>query len=366
MEAFERLRTQQPDQPLVNFLYAWCSEFPQKPNATVLESQRSALRKVLASRAADLIRWFNPTFFPALGASGLYELLAEIPEDQRSLEQWDQLAELAHSARRYDLALQAVSRAAARAGEGPTSAPRRILQIELLLRANRAVEAKSLAEPLVSERVEVTTQCEAADLFYRFHQPEIAAALYRRVLDREDLPREERVHVLAREALWLAGPPRWRRLFDAEEALPEGHPDGGLYVGTIVQEVSRSQDDPLLGQLAAESQSPNVRRKLLLRQAEITSDPQVAAQIALDLFRSRQLPRGRHLWMFDLLFKAQRNSEIISLLEPRLRKGEPIEGDLLQWLSAAYRDAGRTTDARRAESHTRDVPPPKPSWSPEF
>ncbi len=355
--AFEQLCRDLPQQPLLHFLRAWTRELSERPNDALAESQRQLLRMVLKSSATDLVRWLSPSFFATLGAPGLSALIEEVPEDQRSINHWDQLAELAHAAHRPQAALEAATHAAALQPDDARVVTRRALRIELLLRLGQFAPAQVLARVCAAEQPPVASLCDIGDLFHRFDQTAMGQELYSGVLAREDLATDERVQVFLREAQWLQGPSRWERLLAAEDLLPDGHRDRGMALQTLIQEARTAHDAVTLERLANGTQRPLSKRWLLIRQAQIVNDPQVSAQIAWALYQSKNLPADRTDWLLRLLLTARRNSDVVGILEPRIRRGERLTQSALQTLTAAYRDLNRQSDSFRAESHFRDVVP---------
>jgi len=361
--AFRKLKQQQPDQPLINFLLAWSLELSHRLSASDQAEQRAALVKVVQSDAADLLPWLNPAFFPSLGSAGLLQLLLEIPAQERSLVACDQIAELAMTSRREREALPAIARALELDPNGPQVSPRRLRQIECLLRLHDAAAAQQVAQPARDAATSTTAHCEIADLFYRYDQPELAAVWYQQALAEENLPDDERAQLLARQALWLTGESRWRKLFEAQQFVSDKSRDGELYLSTLLQEVASPAQAKFLMQLADAAQKPRPRRGLLVRAAEITDDPQLAAKLAYDLFQERELPRGRMPWMISKLLDAGRGKDVVPLLELRLRQGDPLDKTLLNYLANGYRQLGRLVDAQRASTQQLDVPVPDAAFN---
>lgn len=83
---------------------------------------------------------------------------------------------------------------------------------------------------------------------------------------------------------------------------------------------------------------------------DYTADNAQAAQIAWDLYRQRELPDNRLMWMLGRLIAAGRGEEVIPILEQRLKRNEPFDDRALDLLAAAYRQANRNVDARRAKT----------------
>lgn len=367
LSAVDKLSSNVSDQPLLHFLRAWLRELSERPNEALVESQRHSLQLVLKSSATDLVRWFNPSFFAALGASGLLKLIQEVPDEQRSVVHWDQLAELAITARQPKVALKAATRALSMQPDPQGVVARRTLRIELLLRLGEFATARELGLTCLAERPPVASLCEIGDLFHRFEHPAVGHELYAAVSARDDLTAEERVEILLREAQWLKGPARWERLLEAEDKLAEGDRHRGLALQTIIDEAQYPDDAQPLERLAQRTQRPNSQRWLRIRQAQIVGDPQTAAQIAFALYQKQAMPADRTDWMLRLMLTARRHTEIVAILEPRLRRGEKLTESSLQVLSTAYRALNRTSDVFRAETHSRDVtsmPDTPPTSSP--
>lgn len=358
--SLRQLLARSPDQPLINFLFAWSREFAGRLNADDLREQRAALEKVVHSDALDLVRWLNAAYFPTLGAEGLLAVMESVPVPARQLAVLDQLSELAAAARRYPTALLAAARALELDPQGAGATPRRLLQVELLLRTHDAAAAQRAAEEARQQGLSVSAQCELGDLFYRFDQPELAALWYHAVLERDGVAEEERAQLLARQAIWLAGEARWNKLFDALASLPDKHPQQPIYLDTIIQETAAPQT-AFVESLARKIRHATARRKLLLHAAEITDDPQRSAQIAWDLFQQGDLPTNHRLWLLQRLLNAGRGQDVVTLLEARLRGGEALDLQSLEHLAAAYQQSGRQIEAHRAKTQDAESPaPPAP------
>lgn len=360
-EAFRRLKERNPDQPLVNFLFAWTLESSRRLNAADQAEQRAAIQRVLKSEAVDLIHWLNPAFFPTLGPDGLLDLLAEIPRGEQTAAICDQMAELALSSRRYAEALAAVTHAVELDSDASATSVRRLLQVEFLLRLHDAAAAQKVANAAKENGLSNSALCEFGDLFYRFEQPEIAALWYGQALASKTLSQEERSQLLARQALWLTGEARWEKLFEAHQTTPENGRTRDLYLGTLLQEVRHPAHAKLLIRWANEAKQPSARQMLLIRAAEVTDNPQSAADIVWDLFQERRLPVHRLPWMLSRLVDGGRGQDVIPLLETRLRRGEDLDRDTIRLLATAYRQQGRRIDAQRADSHHLDVTVPASS-----
>jgi hypothetical protein len=285
----------------------------------------------------------------------LWQLFDEVPTHQRTIAMCDHMVELAAASRHYAEALAALARAIELDPDGPDADRRRLQQVEFLLRTHDATAAKVVAEQAKQQKLLTTALCEIGDLFYRFDQPDVGAGWYEEALSQEGIPDDERPQLLARQAVWLAGERRWRKLFEAAEASPESDRTADLYAHTITQEVQQPSQAEFLVGLARESQKPVTRRRLLLRAAEITDDRELDARLVWELFQEKQLPAEKIPWMLSLLIAADRGPDVIAVLEQRLRRGEALDAESAIWLANAYRRAGREVDARRAESHQQDL-----------
>jgi hypothetical protein len=120
-------------------------------------------------------------------------------------------------------------------------------------------------------------------------------------------------------------------------------------------------DALIAGMLADEFASSRAAVPLRIREAELTSVYSHAGDIALDLFSRGQLPADRFGWMISTATAAHRYSDVVRILEGRLRSGMRLNDGLRRDLAVAYRQLGREQDARRASSDGAE--PNTRSWA---
>ena len=68
-----KLLVERPDQPLVNFLYAWSFRIPNRDDAEQSRALRQSLTRLALAGPTDLLRLVTPESFPSIGAGGLRE-----------------------------------------------------------------------------------------------------------------------------------------------------------------------------------------------------------------------------------------------------------------------------------------------------
>ena len=357
-EALSKLVAERPEQPLLNFLLAWSSEFADKPSAAQARQQRSALSRVAAAGPSDLLRLLTPGNFHTLGSIGLHEILLATPAERRTAEYGDQLAELAIGFENYEVSLTHVDRAIEVTTDEADRITRQLLRVELLLRNKRPREAEAAAKQLAEQNLTTGQLAELGDDFGREGLFDTAALYFERVRRTGPPTGEVLSQLFFREARWYSpGERRWSLVIAAEEALPMQHSDRGLYGSFVLQEADEPKHAAILGRLADTAKHPATQTHLRIRQAALTEDAELASNIALDLLRSKRIGAERRSWIVEILQRANRHAEIVQLLEPVLRRGDRLTPDLIRRLTDAYTALGRTVDARRGATEATERPP---------
>jgi hypothetical protein len=100
---------------------------------------------------------------------------------------------------------------------------------------------------------------------------------------------------------------------------------------------------------------------LLLREAELAIDTNLAADVAWQVHEMGQLPAGRNAWACWLWNTANQPGRTIGLLEGKLRRRGALDEFELSALETAYLGANRPIDAKRAATATPAPQPQNPS-----
>ncbi len=351
------LPTLQEDQPLLHFMLAWSSE--RGPSFdTRSRIIKSALNSVAASGADDLLRLMTLSNFPSVGSDGLYEILSSVPADRRSAEIWEQLAKLARISNNDEQALSDVTQALTFKSDPVGRLRRQLLQIELLLRTNKVPQAEQVVKQLQDPTIDQL--CDLADLFARSGQYETGDALYTQARQREQPTGDALAHVIYRQAQWYPkGRRRWESLLAAADALPTDDPERWFYWNAVLEEAESPGDATLLGEFAATQKDQKLQAALLMRQADL-EDLTHASEIVMELARTRPLTPTQFRKALQVLEEGDRPSDLIWMIEDRLRHRESLSVDIHQQLIKAYIKLGDHGSARRATSDSLHRTPPRP------
>ena len=108
----------------------------------------------------------------------------------------------------------------------------------------------------------------------------------------------------------------------------------------MLTELSRPEHAEVAGQLAEGTSDSETSRRLLVRQAELTTDADNAADICLLVCRD-QLPEGVTLdWVAQGPNRAERYEQTIAMAERELRAGKVISVNALEELGHTYQSIG--------------------------
>lgn len=363
-----------PRQPLLLFLLAYAV---QQGGLRVAHAEvLSWLAEVAEGPATDLTRFIAQGDFPGLTPLELYELLARQPPAQRTTADWERLAHAALEAGRHEQALSHAQSAIA--AYRPALHPWALEKVRLL--ALLALGKKKETSALVAawtdtwpgaplDRVEIADRLAAHGLEVQ------AMQVYNRALASPALLPRVQADLLRRRADVQVGLPRWRSLLEASRLVLESHEKG--------ENVARKQGPPLpapfvmpvafrillaelehpdhaasAAALAAEAKHPVLRSYLLVRQAQLTPDPQVAAEVLEQAAKIGPLPDEFVPWACSRWNATGRHRVVIRELEAWSRAGKRLSETHLAFLEQAYRAAGREKDAlRAASSRSREFRP---------
>ncbi len=355
-----------PRHPLVLLLLAYAV---QQGNLPVPREQvLHWLAEVAESPAADLTRFIAQGDFPGLTTAETYELLARQPTAQRTASDWERLAHAAFQAGRHEQAL-AHAQSAIEAYR-PAPHPWALEKIRLL--ALLALGKKDQAAALVAawtgnwpgspiDRVEIADRLVAHGLKAE------ALRVYDQALASPHLAPRVRSDLLRRRADVQVGLARWRSLLEtsrllleAEEKDKKSAPKSAYQVQeplllplpfrVLLAELNHPDHAAAAEALAAEAKHPLLRTHLLIRQAELTADPELAAAVLQRAAQPGPLPDEYVPWACSRWNATGRHALVIRELEGRLRAGKRLWETHLALLEQAYRAAGREQDALRAAS----------------
>ncbi len=347
-----------PRQPLLNLLLAWIDEFGGNPQAARLE-QEAALRDVVRSGAADLVRLVTRLNFPGFTDRQLYFLLLEQPADRRTADNFVQLAEMAGALDRHDERLQHLAAALqlTPASERDKLLDRALERTDALLRLHRVDDATQAADAvLAAHGTTPEVLARLGEVFSGGGRPEQGSDFFARALGTEGLSAIDRQRLLTRQSRWQTGEARWRALLQAAELAGLKTRTGLALADLVLREMRNPTDATVAGRLADEFGDVTFRTQLKLREAELTANRASAADIALTLHDAGQLSADRFEWMIEKASLGGRYADVVRLLEVRLRSGVRLSDALRQRLIRAYVWLGRTDDARRASSDEREEP----------
>ena len=191
-------------------------------------------------------------------------------------------------------------------------------------------------------------------MFGRAERTQFSAFLFDKYRQTPNLTRVEKAESAYRQALWLTkGEARWRLMLEAslEQSMATSH-----VFETILAEADQPEDAEVLGKLADEFPSQPLQTRLRLRQAEVTTDTRIAAEIVSKLLSENRLPGPLTIWAVGILERDGRSQDIVNLLERRLRQQQKLDKRLLSALSVAYQSLSRPLDSRRAATEETSKP----------
>ncbi len=355
-----RLAEDHPEHPLVQVLYAWC--FEREPALGDREHMLALLRKVAASRATALARLVAEGHFRTLRPEELYAILSAMPESRRSAEDEDRLAAAARAAGRLKEALAHAQAAIAKVDSSRGSGPRHRTLVELHLKLGQAEAARAAARKWASAEDRAAEDLAVmAELLARYAQAQPADDLFAKALAERKLARKERYRLMKRWAETSQGVPRWQRLVEAAELAQAGSEERRACLDALLAELQGAARAEVAAQLAAATGCRDLKAALLLRQAELARDQDVASDLAWRVYCMGQLDEERLAWADRLWSAADQPRRTIEACEAVLRGGKRLPGSAAIGLARAYRAVGRRADAQRALTRDAEPAPPAPA-----
>lgn len=351
-----------PRHPLLFLLSVWC--YDQDHRFGSREAMRELLQGIAASRAAGLTRFVAEHGFAWLEPQDLCEILARMPTDVRQVEDWDRLARVATEAGRREEALQYVEAALA-AADDPSAFARHRSRVELLLKLGRQETAVKAAQQWATAAPASPGQLATMGELLAAHGCQKAGdALFREALAVEHAP-ESRYSLLRRRAELAEGLSRWKMLLEAAALRPADSSDRQGCVAIVTAELNQPPHAEVAAMLAEKTPDPQLRAALWIRQAELTADEALAAQLVWTVHQAGRLADEHLVWAYHLWNAAGQGAWTIADAEQRLRSGGELPTHACRELARAYRAAGREQDARRADTFDSDPNNPQEAVPPD-
>ena len=351
-EAAQRLNRLPEDRaahPLVRLLDAWIQE--NDPRLGSAEHKLAQLSEVMQSGLPDVVRCVSQDAFPSLSDEQLYALLVLRPEAERSGEDCRRLAQVAAALDEREDALRHAERASALGVDADHKTALERMRVELLLGLGLAAHATAAAEAWASgESTGPDDLAAMAEILARYAQREPAERLFRAALANDELAPTARYRLLLRWSVARQGVGRCEKLLEAAELHPSDSRQRRDCLRALRTELKTTAHAATAGQLASMTEDAELTAELHLRQAELTSDAKLAADLAWKVYESGRLGDGRLGWATRVWNRAEEASRVIQACEQLLREGRTLPPAIAEQLVRAYRDAGRNKEADRAAS----------------
>ena len=124
----------------------------------------------------------------------------------------------------------------------------------------------------------------------------------------------------------------------------------------VFSETKTPADASALGDLRWIVKSPDLLRELTIRQAELTDDRELAADLCLKLDEKQPFGPDRLTWAIRRLAADDRNADVVRILERHLRSGDRLTRKETSALIHAYVRLKRVKDAQRAATDQLERP----------
>jgi hypothetical protein len=289
------------------------------------------------------------------------------PEAKRTAVDDDRLARAAVGLGRRAEALEHLRSASERdqqagaPGATQREAARQRSRLQWYLELSRFDEAMAVVDQWVTEHAaDATALADVAELLARHAQPQRAEDVARAALAIETLDDAARYTLLLRLARWRERAERCRTLLEAAQLKPA---DSGQRADCL-QRLLAQLNDPAHAELAAwlatQTDQPDLQSALWIRQAELTRETRLAAQLYWQVQQAGRLDDGRLATALRIWNQAGHAARVIDVCEQRLRSGRHLPDGTAEPLAAAYRAEKRPGDARRAASHPLRPTPTTP------
>ena len=350
------LHIQHPTQPLYAFLYAYIQQ--NHPQIATVDPM-PMLEVVAKSQALDLTRALTAKNFPRLSTPKLLKLSELQPLDTREYGDWYRLAKMAQSigqdaqygknyrSQAIDKAIDFVGRAK---GGHAFNNEVTILHVELLIQQSNQVAAKRLAKKLSQQPCSVEDLIRTATL-WKEADIDFANALLRDAKQ----PAKAQSDLLLGRANLYTGRDRWSLMVQFAESLPTQNARRRMQLERVTAEMTNPVHALIAADLAAATDEVEIKNKLRVRQAELTSDPQEKADLCWQLLQRGAIPRARLSWVCEKLTQGDQSKRVVEFLEDELRKRQLTPKEIEQ-LGVAYIAVGNQHGYDR--TLRQDTPPP--------
>jgi tetratricopeptide (TPR) repeat protein len=381
-----------PVHPLLPLARAWCFEADRSMGRR--EELVEALRRAASQGRRGPVRFVAERHLAWLGPAERLAVLSSQPPQNRDAVDWSYLAQAEMDVGHEREAAQAVR--AALAATRPDARPFEQVRlcVELLLQLGQRDEAAKVATdwavpvlhvfrtaapprdvPSATARnaaqtgtlpMAVEQAALLGELLARFGGRQPAEKLLTEALACAALAPRDRRGLLLRLAEFQEGLPRWKTLLSAAETSRAGTVERQRAMHWLDKELTGAAQADAAAQLAGQTGDAELQWRLRVRQAELTTDAALAAELAWQAHSAGRLPEERLAWACETWNRAGQSQRTVRALERHLRQGRLLKEGMACALAAAYYKAGREQDARRAASGDQnwdDLPgivPPQP------
>ncbi len=358
----QRLSADRGPHPLASLLEAWCLE--NAPSTTSQARQVELLSEVARSGESELMDFITRQHFPSLSNETWVAILRLQPETKRTAWDADRLAHAAVGLGRRAEALEHLRSASELDQQAGTQeaaqreTARQRLRLRLYLEFSRFDEAMAVVDRWVTEHAtDMTALADIAELLARHAQPQRADDVARAALAIETLDDEARYTLLLRLARWRQGAARCQTLLEAAQLKPADSRQRANTLQRLLAQLNDPKHAELAGWLATQTDQPDLQSALWIRQAELTRELRLAAELYWQVYQLDRLDDGRLATALRAWNRAGQAARVIEICERRLRAGDDLPDGAAEQLAVAYRAKNRPQDARRAATHPSSVSP---------
>ena len=163
----------------------------------------------------------------------------------------------------------------------------------------------------------------------------------------------------------LSGRDRWALLIEFAEAFPSDAPQRKTQLARVVEEINTNAHVAVAGELASMTSDSEIRDRLQLRQAELTTRPKEKADLCWELIQRGAMPQANLAWACKQLNAGNRSANVIALLEAEIRRRGRLPRKEIVQLGNAYAEEERGIDFERCLIQDVVPKPPAPP-TPQF
>ena len=352
--SLEKAITATPNQPLLQFLYAWTVDQHARLRSERKEQAVAALKVVAQSGMSDLIAMIGKQEFRFLSPAERLQVLQLQPEGTRTIENWEHITSTAIAAK---APRKIFERMLTRIAAVPDA--QRYQAVELRTRLRLALkdddEAIAICRKWSNNARGTSGQAShLATLLTDAGLSEPASELLTQAANQPGLTAEQ-LHTLQwQRAKLLTGMPRWRLMLASLEKIPRSSSLLSEGWRDLRRELTAPEQTEAVAQLAAAAKRPILQTALLIRQADLDPNPARAAELCWQLHARNQMPQSRVAWAVGKLAADGQDQRIVTWLESAIQKQRTLPNELLVALAEAYTKLGKATDARRALTQERE------------